>query len=271
MSSRNYQYLDHDLNPAMVAEYTLLLLLDTKHFSFAVSNGKKLLLLAEGLDLTELSSPGNDDDLLFRKYGRTVIAVPDLNFTLMPFEVFSPDKVADFARFLDVKPGEKVFSQHLDADNQVLFKTSGALIEMITEHFDVHDIVFGATGFIKAVAENSPLNHQLFIQINDSQVELLNYNNGKLRFYNHFDFFNEDELAYFTTLVADELQISAEELVLYLSGEVNRDDNNFSRLQKFFPKVEISTISPLKLPSQFASHSILTLTALALCGSSAVH
>ena len=271
MSNRNYQYLDHDLNPAMVAEHTLLLLLGTKHFSFAVSNGKKLLLLAEGLDLAELNSPGSDDDLLFRKYGRTVIAVPDINFTLLPFEVFSPDKVADFARFLDVKPGERVFSQHLDADNQVLFKTSGALIEMVTEHFDVHDIVFGASGFIKAVAQNNPLNHQLFVQINDNRVELLNYNNGKLRFYNHFEFFNEDELTYFTTVVAEELQIPAAELALHLSGDVKADDKNFSRLQKFFPLVEINTISPLKLPIQFVSHSILSLTALALCGSSAVH
>ncbi len=271
MSNRNYQYLDHDLNPASVADHSLLILLDTDHFSFAVTNGKRLLLLAEGLDLAELNGPADEDDLLYRKYGQSIIAVPDINFTLVPFELFNPDKVTDFARFLDVKADEKVFSQHLDAENQVLFKIKTALTDQLAVNFDVHDIVFGASGFIKAIAGNSPSNQNLYLQINDRQVELLNFNSGKLRFYNHFEFLNEDELAYYTTLVASELQIPADELVLYLSGEVNADDKNFSRLQKFFPRVEINTIKPLKMPNQFPSHSILTLTALALCGSSAAH
>jgi len=271
MSNRNYQYLDHDLNPASVAEYSLLILLDSMSFSFAVTNGKKLLLLAEGLDLAELSGAADEADLLFYKYGQNFIAVPDINFTLVPFEVYSPDKVADFARFLDVKADEKVFSQQLDSGNQVLFKIKADLVEKLAVHFDLNDVVFKPKGFINAVAGIEPANQNLYLQINKQQVELLNISNGKLRFYNHFEFLNEDELAYYTTVVAGELQIPADELVLYLSGEVNAGDKNFTRLQKFFPRVEINSLKPLKMPNQFPSHSILTLTALALCGSSAVH
>jgi len=269
MDNRNYQYLDHDFDPAKAGNYTLLVQVGGSSFSFAVTDGSKVLVLAEGLDVSQLGESSGEDDLLFKNYRQTIIGLPDTGFTFVPVSLFNPGKVADFARFLDVKPTEKVFSQPLDAENQVIFKINGDLVNIITERFDVKDIVFAANGWIKAVATEGPPNQYLYLNIGGDKVDILNSRDGKLRFYNSFGFQNEDELAYFTSMVAGELQLPAEAITLVLSGDISTDDQNGSRLAKFFNRVELNSVTPVKLPKQFPSHSLLYLTALSLCGSSA--
>src|SRR5438270_523676 len=117
MSNRNYQYLDSDIDPHKAADHTLLVQAGADSFSFAVTDGKRLLLLSGDRSLDELNGPPGDDDLLFRNYSRRIIGVAPTGFTLVPASVFDPGKVADLARFLDVKPNEKIFSQPLDAEN----------------------------------------------------------------------------------------------------------------------------------------------------------
>ncbi|MFB9844924.1 DUF3822 family protein [Mucilaginibacter ginsenosidivorans] len=268
MDNRNYQYLDNNFDPEQTGGYTLLVSADANGFSFAVTDGNKLLLLSDRVDLGVLNLPGGDNELLFKNYRQRIIGVPNTGFTFIPVRVFNPEKAADFARFLDVKPSEKVFSQPLDADNQVLFKVRGDLINALAEKFDTKDVVFGAMGWIKAVAGDGPANQYLYLNVTGNLVEILNFRDGKLRFYNNFEFMNGDELAYFSTVVASELQLPDEAVTLVLSGDIIPDDENGSRLAKFFRRVEINTTCPVKLPKQLHSNSLLYLTALNLCGSS---
>src|SRR3569833_1260571 len=103
MDNRTYQYLDTDSNPEQTGDHTLLVSTNANGFSFAVTGRNKLLLLSGEMDLAEFSKPSGDDDLLFKNYRRRIIGVSNTGFTLVPVSAFNPDKVADFARFLDVK------------------------------------------------------------------------------------------------------------------------------------------------------------------------
>src|SRR5579862_3174519 len=169
MSNRKYQYLDADLNPQQAGSHTLLMQVGAESFSFAVTDGKKLLLLSDNLNPNELNNPNGGDDLLFRNYGKRVIGLNGTGFTLIPLSIFDPEKVADLARFLDVKPTEKVFSQPLDAENQVLFKVCNKIANKVAANFDLKDVVFGPSGWIKAIANSEPADKSLYINISDSQ------------------------------------------------------------------------------------------------------
>jgi hypothetical protein len=268
MDNRNYQYLDNDFNPEHTGDCTLLVSVHASNFSFAVTGGNKLLLLSGEVGLGEFTEPLGGNDLLFKDYAQRIIGVSNTGFTFIPVSIFNPDKVADFARFLDVKDTEKVFSQPLDNDNQVLFKVKSELVDILAEKFDTKDIIWGAAGWIKAVAGDGPPNQYLYLDVRANRVEILNFRDGKLRFYNNFEFMNGDELAYFSTVVAGELQLPDEAVTLVLSGDINPDDQNGSRLSKFFRRVELNTSNPVKLPKQLHPNSLLYLTALELCGSS---
>ncbi len=253
---RNHFYSDADLNPAHTADYTLLLKIGTNSFSYAVTDQNKLLFLKQDVDLAELEAPSDDNKLLRSHYKDQVIGLPQNGFTFIPVSLFKPDKVADLARFLDVKPNEKVFSQPLDAENQVIYKVDERVVHLVSEKFDLKKVVFSAKGWIKSVSASSPENHQLFVNIDNNQVELLNFMDGNLRFYNSFEFMTPDELVYFTMFITEELKLKPLNTTLILSGDVTPDDENFSRLAQFFNIHE------------FDGHAVLTLTALSLCGSS---
>jgi hypothetical protein len=271
MDNLSYQYLDHNFSPDKAHDYTLLLQGNRSGFSFAVISKKKLLVLSNPLGWDVLREPASENNLLLQNYGKRIIGLPFGAFTFIPVSVFDPGKVADFARFLDVKAAEKVFSQPLDAENQVIFKISAGMLGAKEGTFSVKDVVFAPKGWIRAIAGGEPANQNLYLNITGETVEILNFKNGRLRFYNSFEFTNEDELAYFVTIAANELQLPFDTVNLVMSGETHLDDQNCDRLKYFFGSIELNALKVLTLPKQSVPHSILSLTALSLCGSSGVN
>lgn len=268
MSKHNQYYRDTDFTPGQSAGYTLLLQTDHESFSYAVVGQNKLLAFEEGLRLDELTKPSEGNELLSGGYRQRIVGLPQDGFTLVPASIYKPELIADFARFLDVKPYEKVFSQALDAANQVIYKLNENLAAL-TGTFEIKDIVFAATGWIAAIAADAPSPKTLYLNIGTERVEILNFAEGKLRFYNCFEFKNADELVYFASLVADELQLPQNGTKLIISGDSENGDPNSRRLAEFFDKVEFNQLKPVEIPAQITSHTVLSLTALSLCGSSA--
>ncbi|WP_426667991.1 DUF3822 family protein [Mucilaginibacter sp. McL0603] len=267
MSIHNHHYRDPDFSTAQTADYILLVQVGIDSFSYAVAGRNRLFLLEENISLNELNEPDKDHSLLFDNYKKRVIGLPQNGFTFMPVSLFRPDQVTSYARFLDVKVNEKVFSQPLDSENQVIYKVDEQTAR-IADRFDVKNTVFGAKGWIDLIGSNNPSNHNLYLNIDSDKVEFLNYNDGKLRFYNSFEFKTPDELVYFTMVVAGELKVQPQNTSLILSGDISTDDENFGRLSQFFHSAELNTLKTIDLPWNIAAQNILTLTALSLCGSS---
>jgi hypothetical protein len=267
MSNQNYHYRNPDFYAGQTDGCTLLVQLGTVTFSYAVISQTKLLVLEENISLAELIEPSEENRIIFSNYKDQVVGLPQNGFTFVPYGLFKPELVGDFARFLDVKTTEKVFSQPLDDQNQVIYKVKGPIANTIAEKFDVKNTVFPAKGWIKAVAKNNPGSDVLYLNIDNDKVELLNFKDSKLRFYNTFEYKTTDELAYFALFVADELKLHPQSTSLALSGDIAMDDDNSNRLTKFFGKIELSTLKTIDLPAEISSHSVLTLTALSLCGS----
>jgi hypothetical protein len=269
MSDNTNNYTDDSFSLYQAYSYTLLLQVDSTSFSYAVVHQNRLLVSAQNCDLDELAHPKQLSELLTATYKKVIVGLPATSLTLVPKSLFSEDHVADFARFLDVKETEKVLAQTLDDQNMIIYKTKGDLVSAV-EKFDLKNTVYTTQGWIKAISANGPSNNSLYIEIGKDTVQFLYFSLNKLRFYNVFEFKNADELVYFTTFVAEELNLKPQQTVLVLSGEISVNDKNMSRLGDFYPKIEINALQVLELPGQIASHKFLALAALSLCGSSEV-
>ncbi|WP_184550236.1 DUF3822 family protein [Mucilaginibacter sp. FT3.2] len=267
MSEYNYNYHDDDFSLDKAQGYTLLIQIDKTTFTYAVTDQNKLIAIADNHPIDELSNPEELLDLLSANFKNVVIGLPATGFSLLPQTVFNPDKVAYLARFLDVKADEKVLSQPLDNRNVIIYKTPETTLDAV-EDFGIRNSVFTSKGWLNALAKNQPGDRDLYLNINGSTVEIANFSFSKLRFYNTFEFTGEDELAYFVSLVTDELAIQPAYTYVYVSGDADAGDKNLSRLSEFFGKVEINTIQTLAIPHEIESHKILSLAALSLCVSS---
>ncbi len=267
MSDNNYNFHDDNFSLDRAHGYTLLLQIDKTSFDYAVSEQNTLVALADNHPLDELSDPQELLDLLSANFKNVVIGLPATGFSLLPQSIFNPDKVADLARFLDVKTDEKVLAQPLDNRNIVIYKTPQAVVNAADE-FGLRNTVYTSKGWLNAIARNQPGDRDLYLNIHDTTVEIANFNFSKLRFYNTFEFTGEDELTYFVSLVTDELSLQPAYTYIYVSGDADAGDKNLSRLAEFFGKVELNTIKTLQLPHEIEGHKILSLAALSLCVSS---
>ncbi len=268
--SENNNYTDTNFNLYQAYSYTLLIQVEAATFSYAVAQRNRLLVSAQNCDLAELNNQGALTELLSATYRKTVIGLPATGLTLVPKSLFSENHVADFARYLDVRENEKVLAQKLDDQNMIIYKTNAGLIDAV-QKYNLQNTVYTAAGWIKAVSKYNPPNTNLYMELGKETVQFAYFSIGNLRFYNTFIFKSPDELAYYTTFVTEELHLKPQATTLVLSGNIGTSDNNMIRLVDFFPKIEISQLKVLDLPSQLSPHKLLSLAALSLCGSSEVY
>ncbi|HVW97480.1 MAG TPA: DUF3822 family protein [Mucilaginibacter sp.] len=261
-------YTDNSFNLYLAYSYTLLLQIEPSSFSYAVISGNNLLVSAQNCDLQELIQPMALNELLSATYKKVIIGIPATGLTLIPNSLFREEKVPAFARFLDVKENEKVFAQSMDDVNAIIYKANGTLVSYV-EKFGLQNIAHSAKGWINAIEKNNPTAGNLYLEVNKDKVHFLYFALNALRFYNSFEFKNEDELAYFTSFVTEELNLKPQNITLIISGDVNPGDKNLTRLAYFFPKIELNTLRVMELPGQIPPHKVLALTALSLCASSA--
>jgi hypothetical protein len=270
MSDHIYTYLDPELDPQQIdSDYSLLLQVYAKSFSYAVVYGDKLMAWAKDCDLSLMDDPGEHELLTF-EYKNVVAGLSSNGFTLIPDLLYNENKLADFARYLDVKPSEKILAQQLDDDNHIIYKVDAAVADT-AEIYGLQKAVFINKGWIDTIAKSGPTKHDLYLDIDKKQVSILYFTDEKVRFYNSFNFDNPDELAYYVAYVAQELQLQPRQLNLIVSGDFNIDDSNGTRLAEFFNGVEENYLSVINVPEGVAPHRILALTALILCVSSEVH
>lgn len=271
MSNHIYNYRDPNLSLYQVnSNYSLLMQVYPETFSYAVVYQNKLMAWAEDCDIKLLTEPGDKHELLNFDYKKVAIGVQATGFTLIPNTLYNEDKLADFARYLNVNANEKVLAQQLDNDNYIIFKVNNKVIAS-AEKYGLQNIVFINKGWVNAIAAADPSKDNLYLNIDKTRVDILYFAGNKVRFYNTFEFNNPDEITYFTSLVAEELKLDPKVINLCLSGDCNIDDKNASRLAEFFNGVEQNELPLLAYPSQLFPHLLLPLSALSLCVSSEVY
>jgi len=261
----NYHDSNFNLNEAQ--GYSLLIQAQETAFDYAIVDESRLLVYVQNTPVDELTNPRHLKSLLAANYKKVVAGLPAAALTLVPGSLYNDDQAAYYARFLDLGDNEKVLVQQLDNDNKIIYKAASSIVA-VSDRFGLQNTAYAGKGTIKAIAASNPGDERLFLELGDETVQILYFKAGKLRFLNIFEFKNADELVYFTALVCDELKLKAQDVTLVLNGKISPGDANMSRLNDFYPNVELNAINVVELPGQVAAHKILSLVALSLCGSS---
>ncbi|MBL4677205.1 MAG: DUF3822 family protein [Mucilaginibacter sp.] len=264
MSENKTLYTSNDLSLSQAHSYTLLLQVETDSFNYAIVYGKQLLAWGENFSIDELRDPNQLRDILTANYKQVITGLATEAFTLLPKSLYEPNRANEIARLLDVKENEKVFTQVLDDDNIIVYKVDENLNYAVKD-LDNQFIIHKDAGFIKAIPNDYPTSTNLYLNIQNDSVSIVNYKYNKVRFYNTFTVKNHQELAYFSALVAKELELDPKDMRLVLSGEIDDNHNYFSYLKEFFGQVSLNTVSVLEAPYHLESHRLLSLAALTLC------
>ena len=160
MGDNKNHYLENSFTLFQSYTYTLLIQFEVNFFNYAVVFNSRLMAFGENCAFYELNDPGQLRDTLTAGYKSVIVGLPSNGLTLIPNNLFSEGKVADFARFLDVQDNEKVLAQTLDDQNIIVYKTGEPVIKA-AENFGLKNTVYTAKGWIKAIEKKQAGNEQI--------------------------------------------------------------------------------------------------------------
>jgi hypothetical protein len=264
MGDNSNNYSDNSFNLYQAYSYSLLLQVELSSFAYAFVGHDRLLVSAQNCELDELANPKQLSEILTATYRKVTIGLPAAGLTLIPKSLFRADRVADIARLLDVKDTDKVFAQELDSENCIVYKTPAYLAAAV-QKFGFQNTVYTAKGWLKAILKTRPYGDSLYLELGKTQLQVAYFSGNILRFYNIFEYKNEEDLVYCTSLVMEELRLKPNNTSLVLSGNIIMNDKNMKRLAEFFPKMELNSTRVIDLPGQLPSHKVLSLAALFIC------
>jgi hypothetical protein len=264
MNDQPNNYTDNSFNLHQAYSYALLLQVEPTTFGYAFVNYDRLLVSAQNCEMDELAHPKQLSEILTATYKKVIVGLPATALTLVPKSLFREDHVNDIARLLDVRETDKVFAQSLDEENNIVYKTPGYIASAV-EKFGFQNAVYAAKGWLKAIQKNRPSGDNLYLDFGKNQLHAAYFSGYIIRFYNIFEFKNEEDVVYYTSLVCEELRLKPQYTTLVLSGDIMPDDKFMKRLGEFFPKIELNSIRVLNLPGQLPPHKTLSLAALSLC------
>jgi Protein of unknown function (DUF3822) len=269
MNEKPTTFSDNTLNLDQAYYYTLLLLIDTDTFAYAVVYKTKLMAYGDHYPLSELAEPKQLQEILSVSYKKIIIGYTGTGFTLVPHQIFNQEHIAELGKLLDVKENEKVLAQVLDDKNYAVYKVPAQQLALV-DRLNFKNIVFAGKALIKVISQSRPLNTNLYLNVIGQQGEFIYFRDELLRFYNRFEFKSSGDLAYYSALVMNELDLQTANTSLLLSGSINAADELYKHLSNFFPQTGFNTIPLLEMPQQIPSQQILALAGLLLCGSSEV-
>jgi hypothetical protein len=269
MSEHNYKYTHESLDLGASRDYVLLLQIDATSFSYIIVYKRQLLAWAENCPLAELTNPQELAEVLTAEYKQVITGATDTGFTLVPKSLYDDEYAANIARLLNVSAEDNVYAQDFDGNNVIVYKTqSGTMAASGLSALHWQVTVHRAKGWVIAIANNYPTSTDIFLNVENGVVEVLNFNSNRLRYFKSFTYKNHEELCYFVALVAGELKLKPADTTLVFSGDINAADMSFSYLTDFFGHVKLNTLRALDLPEAIVPHKILSLAALSLCASS---
>ncbi|MGI4750543.1 MAG: DUF3822 family protein [Janthinobacterium lividum] len=255
-------YSDPGFNPAFTADFELLILLNRDTFSYAVRHPatQKLVHVSSGNPLNELFEPSAHTEVLCSSYQKIIIAVETQSFCLIPDAVFTPENLLDFAAFLSVKEADVILTDQIESgQNTVIFTFPEELVRKLETKFQATKFKFAPKSWIKTVIDANLTGQNLYLLIEDNQLQVLFPDQENIRFYNQFSCSTTDELVYYTALVADQLKLKSEETSLVICGRIEAGSEQQLRLKEFFKEVTLFTTPNFKQRNQHQVVQFLNL------------
>ncbi len=162
------------------------------------------------------------------------ILVPDTLINLVALETY-------YQVNNKIKENSQVLSNKLDFKHMVnMFNVNNETLKFIRFNMPSASIIHQSLLFIKAcyISQNVHTETNIFIQVNDTSVDLLQFKNDQVNFCNSFKFDNHTDIVYYLLAVAEELGISSN-LNLIIYGNIDSNNSLFSLLEKYCKSMQL--------------------------------
>ena len=254
------KYLFDFTNPAFSAassaHCSLNILIGTEGCSLVVF-GKNAAIQA--LKIAHFPKPGRDFDavetdirqifgsetIFSYPYAEVRCAFSNLNATLVPRRLFTPDDLPAYFKLL-LRPAE--YEYHFDElpefDCNLVYAIEPVVTRTCLQYFPQAQMVHLGTALLQNWRLIAPSDdHRVFLNTRNHTAQIAVFDRQNLLFYNAFQFEKPADLLYFVLLAYDQFRLSPEITALIVSGTVTNEPETHLQLNRY-----IRTVRDARLP-----------------------
>lgn len=273
-------FTDEQFNPQNVGDCHLLIHLDTTSYSYAIIDKKqdRLNVLAKNYfpedtsaysDLNRLEILIAENEFINLDFEKVKVSLQTQAFTFVPLELYSQADLPQYGKFMGAQPDSVLINTTI---NPLGIKNISAVdpdIENALQKSFVDPLIVSqANPFIAGIHDLKKKGNagELFLNFSHDHFEAAVIRGNMLEFYNLFEITNSDEVNYYILNLINELSINREHLVT-ISGDIDRQAEHFTRLQKYFDKISFAEMIVGREGAfkDFEPHQFFCLLSLDLC------
>ncbi|WP_147676879.1 DUF3822 family protein [Algibacter pacificus] len=166
--------------------------------------------------------------------------------TLVPQTIFNENAIADYLKF-----NSKILkSDFVTFDNIDINQSVNVYIPYVNVNnyiFDLYgDFTYkhASTVLIETILEweKNSESSNFYVNVNQNRFEIVVTNQGKLQFYNSFEYATKEDFIYYILFTAEQLKLDTETLNLILLGAVNKNDELYNIAYKYIRNVSFGSL-----------------------------
>lgn len=241
--------IDNKFSEDNTSRYQLQIVLNHEYFAFSISTkqGKLLRVVEIVIDHIDWEDTIHYAlkafPFLYQPFLSTNIKFQSFKHSIIPSELFDENAVLDTLNFIAGKDENKEFILHdhlIEQNSHLSYSIPESIYSTIKEWFPKADMSHSASPFISHLYDiQDSSTTQVYCNVNISNFELIVFRKGKLLFYNHFPFTNEDDLLYYLLFTYEQLSLNPEKIPLYFIGKVSLDSPIYELAYKYVYSIEI--------------------------------
>jgi hypothetical protein len=172
--------------------------------------------------------------------------------TLYPDTLFDKTKIETSLAFSHpFQPlQEDVFTDNIKSNGLVnIYKTTKLLRELLNTYFANYRLMHYSSTFVEGLALQHLEGEHLFVYIHDDFIHVMQYSEGKIKFFNSFEFEVHEDILYYILAVYEQTGLNPKNQALTVYGDCNRFSELFDLLKKYIYEVQLG-----KRPENFQYH-----------------
>lgn len=180
------------------------------------------------------------DTFLAKNYKSIDFVYSSRKSTLVPLELFDKKLLKSYFTFVHpLDEYEEIHFNRLTKTEAVnIFSIPSDITTLMVNHFPELKFHHQATSFIdNSIIKSESNGHVVGIMVYKTYFDISVCNEGKLFLYNNLDYQNEADFVYHIVNIYQQLKISDTKTNLYLSGDIDKNDDKFKLLNKYMRNV----------------------------------
>jgi hypothetical protein len=179
----------------------------------------------------------SSSELLKIKYDDVVVGIINQEVSLIPEAIFNENQKENFIQFTQGKKENDVIAEdkliNLKARN--LYYLAESLKSTILSKFPFAKIKHASSSLIDGLTLHykQAEGDRLAIHLQYSHFELLYFVNGRLQYFNSFNYTTAEDFIYYVLFAFEQLGLNSETIPVEVFGEVDNESSTFGLLYKY--------------------------------------